>query len=229
MPRILAQVRFAWSTLSLAHALPPETLATSFQYVLGCYFGPNDAPMEDFCRWTAVARICRYWRESALSFATLWSTVSMDNPPSALISIERSRSALLDIYVPSRHRPLNDVVWDKIRDHIPRVRKLAAKVYHLDTLGAPLDSPILFPNLQIFDIHKIGTRDNHLPLLFNRYMPGLSSVRLSGISDWTPGGFAGLKRLSFGNVHQALPIGRLSISLKPIPPSSISISGRRSR
>ncbi|KAF9793404.1 hypothetical protein BJ322DRAFT_984283, partial [Thelephora terrestris] len=106
----LAQVRFARNTLSPAHALPPEILAIIFQYVLNNFFGPNDGPREDFYRWTAVTRVCRYWRESALAFATLWSTVSLDNLPAALISIERSRSAPLDVYVPS-HRPLNGV-WD---------------------------------------------------------------------------------------------------------------------
>ena len=184
-------------------------LAIIFQYVLDGYFGPNDAPREDFYEWTTVTRVCRYWRESALSFATLWSTVSMSNLPGALISIERSRNAPLDIYVPS-HRPLNGI-WDKIQNHMPRVRKLAAKVYHLDTLGTPLGTPILASNLQILDIHKVGTQDRHPPLFFNGDMPNLSSVRLSGIYNWTPNNFTGLKRLSFENVHQALPIDHLDI------------------
>lgn len=189
------------------HALPPETLVIIFRYILDSCFGPNDAPREDFYKWTAVTRVCRYWRESGLSFATLWSTVSMDNLPGALISIERSRSAPLDIYVPS-HRPL-DGILDKIRDHVPRVRKLAAKVYHFDTLNTSLGSPIFAPNLQTLDIHKIGKQNRPLPLVFNADIPNLSSVRLSGISNWTPNHFTGLKRLSFENVHQILPIDDL--------------------
>ena len=148
----------------------------------------------------------------------------MENLPGALISIERSRSAPLDICVPG-HRPPNRV-RDKIRDHMLRARKLVAKVYHLDTLGTPLGTLILVPNLQILDIHKIGTQDSHLPLLFNGYMPSPSSVRPSGISNWTPNSFTGLKRLSFENVYQVLPIDRL---LDILLPSSISSSGRRSR
>lgn len=163
--------------------------------------------MEDFYKWIAVTRVCRYWRESAFSFATLWSTVSMGDLPGALISIERSRSAPLDIYVPS-NRPLNGV-WDKIRDHIPRMRKLTAKVYHLDTLNTSLDSPIFAPNLQTLDIHKSGRRNHRLPLFFNGDIPNLSSVRLSGISNWTPNRFTGLKRLTFENVDQILPIDDL--------------------
>ena len=186
------------------HALPSETLAIIFHYVLTDCFGPNNAPGEDFYRWTAVTRVCRYWRESALLFAALWSTVPMGNLPAALISIERSRSALLDIYVPS-HRPLNGI-WDKIRDHMPRVRKLAVKVYHLDALNTSLGSPIFAPNLQTIELHKIGTQDRPLPLFFNGNTPKLSSVRLSGISNWTPNNFTGLKRLSIENVPQELPL-----------------------
>ena len=135
----------------------------------------------------------------------------MDNLPAALISIERSRSALLDIYVPS-HLPLN-TVWDKVRDHMPRVRKFAAKVYHLDSLG----SPIVAPSLQTLEIHKIGTQNHPLPLFFNGDTPNLSSVRLSGLSNWTPNRFTGLKRLSIKNVHQALPIDNLLDLLEANP------------
>lgn len=213
--RVLAQVRFARNTLSPVHTLPSETLAIIFQYVLDGYFGPSGAPREDFYKWTAVTRVCRYWRESALSFATLWSTVPMGNLPGALISIERSRSALLDIYVPS-YRPLNDV-WDEIRGHMPRVRKLAAKVYHLDTFNTPFGFPIFAPNLQTLDVHKIGTQNHPLPLFFNEATPNLTSVRLSGISNLTSNNFTGLKQLSFENVHQALPIDHLLDILEANP------------
>ena len=197
------------------HALPPETLAIIFQHVLDGCFGPNDAPREDFYKWTAVTGVCRYWRESALSFGSLWSTVPMGNLPAALISIERSRNALLDIYVPT-HRPLNGV-WDKIRDHMPRVRKLAVKVYHLDALSTSLGFPIFAPNLQTLDIHKTGTQNRPLPPFFNGATPKLSSVRLSGISNWAPNHFTGLKRLSIENVPQTLPIDNLLDILEANP------------
>ena len=197
------------------HALPPETLAIIFQYVLDGCFGPNDSPREDFYKWTIVTRVCRYWRESALTFSSLWSKVSMDNIPAAIIGIERSRSALLDIYVPG-HLSL-DGVWDKIRDHMPRVRKLVTKVYYLDALKSPLGPPIFAPNLQTFEIQKIGTQNRPLPLLFNGNLPNLSSLRLSGISDWTPNRFTGLKRLSIENVHQIQPIDDLLDILEANP------------
>jgi len=139
----------------------------------------------------------------------------MGNLPGALISIERSRSALLDIYVPS-HQPLNGI-WDKIRDHMPRVRKLAAKVYHPGALDTSLGSSIFAPNLQTLDIHKIGVQNRPLPLFFNGDMPQLSSVRLSGISDWTPNQFTGLKRLFIGNVPHPLPIDNLLDILEANP------------
>ena len=128
----------------------------------------------------------------------------MDNLPAALISIERSRSALLDIYVPS-HQPLNGV-WDKIRDQMPRVRKLTAIVYHLDALNTSLGSHISVPNLQTLEIHKIGTNNRPLPLFFGGDIPKLSSIRLKGIPDWSPNQFMGLKRLSIEKVHQGIPI-----------------------
>lgn len=139
----------------------------------------------------------------------------MANLPAALTSIERSRSALLDIYVPS-DRPLDDV-WDKIRDHMPRVRKFAVKGYHSDPLNASLGSPIFAPNLQTLDIQKIGTQNRPLPLFFNGGMPKLSSVRLSGISDWAPNHFIGLKRLSIENVPQTIPIDNLLDILEANP------------
>ena len=139
----------------------------------------------------------------------------MENLPGALISIERSRSALLDVYVPS-HQPLNSI-WDKIRDHLPRVRKLAAKVYHLDTLDVPFGSLIFAPNLKTLDICKIGTQSRPLPPLLSGATPNLSTVRLSGISNWTPNSFTGLKQLSIGNVHQILPIDHLLDLLEANP------------
>ena len=148
-------------------------------------------------------------------FTTLWSTVSLDNLPAALISIERARSALLDIYVPT-HLPLN-AIWDKIQDHMPRVRKLAAKVYHLDALSSSFGSPIVAPSLRTLEIHRIGTQNHPLPLFFNGDVPNLSSVRLSGISIWTPNHFTGLKRFSIKNVHQTLPIDSLLDLLEANP------------
>ena len=139
----------------------------------------------------------------------------MGNLPAALISIERSRSALLDIYVPS-HRPLGDA-WEEIRDHMPRVRKLAAKVYHLDALNSSLGTLIFAPNLQTLDIHKIGTQNRPVPLLFSGGMPKLSTVRLNGISNWAPNRFTGLKRLSIENVPQTLPIDNLLDILEANP------------
>ena len=139
----------------------------------------------------------------------------MGNLPGALISIERSRSALLDIYVPS-HQPLN-ATWDKIRDHMPRVRKLAAKVYHPDTLDTSLGSSIFAPNLQTLDIQKIGAQNRPLPLFFKGDVPQLSSVRLSGISDWAPNQFTGLKRLFIGNIPHPLPINNLLDILEANP------------
>jgi len=139
----------------------------------------------------------------------------MGNLPGALISIERSRSALLDIYIPS-HEPLNGV-WDKIRDHMPRVRKLAAKVYHPGTLETSLGSSIFAPNLQTLDIHKVGTQNRLLPLFFNGDMPELRSVRLSGMYSWTPNRFTGLKRLFIGDVPQPLPIDNLLDILEDNP------------
>ena len=190
-------------------------MAIVFQYVLDGYFGPRDAPREDFYKWTTVTRVCKYWRESAFSFATLWSTVSIGNLPGALTSIERSRSALLDIYVPS-HQPLNSV-WDKIRGHMPRVRKLAAKVYHPGTLDTSLGSSTFAPNLRTLDIHQVGTQNRPLPLFFNGSLPELSSVRMSGISDWTPNQFTGLKRLFIGDVPEPLPIDNLLDILEANP------------
>lgn len=139
----------------------------------------------------------------------------MDNLPIALVAMERSRSALLDIYFPS-HLPPN-AVWDKIRDHMPRVRKLAAKVYNLDALHTSLGSPIIAQSLQTLEIQKIGTQSRPLPLFFNGDMPNLSSVRLSGISNWTPNHFTGLKRLTIKDVHQALPINNLLDILEANP------------
>ena len=99
---------------------------------------------------------------------------------------------------------------------MPRVRKLAAKVYHLDTLNS-LGPPIFAPNLQTLDIHKIGTQNRPLPLFFNGDTPKLSSVRLSGISNWMPNHFTGLKRLSIEDVHQELPIDNLLDILEANP------------
>lgn len=197
------------------HALPQETLADIFQHVLNGCFGPKDAPREDFYKWTAVTRVCRYWRESALAFATLWSTVSMGNLPCAVACIERSRSAPLDIYVPS-HQPPNRV-WDEIRDHFPRVRTFAAEARQLDALSVLVGPPILAPNLQTLYIHKVGTQNRPLPLLFSGDLPKLSSVRLSGISNWVSNQFTGLKRLSIENVPQALPIDNLLDALEANP------------
>ena len=139
----------------------------------------------------------------------------MDNIPAALISIERSRGALLDVYVPS-HRPMNGV-WEKIRDHMPRVRKLAAKVYHLDAVSASLRYSILAPSLQTLEVHKIGNQDRPLPLFFNGITPKLSSVRLSGLPNWMPNKFTGLRRVCIENVEQDLPINNLLDLLESNP------------
>ncbi|KAF9793403.1 hypothetical protein BJ322DRAFT_1034511 [Thelephora terrestris] len=100
---------------------------------------------------------------------------------------------------------------------MPRVRKLAAKVYHLVQITTSLDSPTVARSLQTLEIRKIGNQNRPLPLFFGGYLPSLSSVRFSGIPNWTPNHFTGLKELSIEDVQQVLPIDTLLDILEANP------------
>lgn len=127
------------------------------------------------------SRDCQYRHESALVRHCLVDGVG--GQPPCYSDQHRALTECPILYLVPGYRPLSGV-WDKIRDHISRVRKLAVKVHHLDTLNPSLGSPIFAPNLQTLDIHKIAMRNRPLPLFFNGDKTILSSIWLRGMPNW---------------------------------------------
>ncbi|KAJ3510898.1 hypothetical protein NLJ89_g4410 [Agrocybe chaxingu] len=165
-----------------ANLLPPEALSRVFE----CLQTPIlDAPYSlpgSIHQWMAVARVCRYWRNTALSYPHLWTHIYIQHPfdDIARMHIRYSAQAPIKVYLPSTSAycrsidsdfdeepdeyPVEADLISAIALHPERVREL-----HVDYrfLAQEYPSPLFllpFPNLEALSIFT-EWQDAHAPYL----------------------------------------------------------------
>jgi hypothetical protein len=114
--RTLSAIRFIKNAHSPINRLNPESLFLVFDTLATICFQAHKP-----YKWMVVKRVCRYWRNVALSFLSLWSIVDSDYFPQAYLSLERSKSAPISVYL--RENSTRRFI-EAVLSHINRIREL---------------------------------------------------------------------------------------------------------
>ncbi|KAF9490494.1 hypothetical protein BDN71DRAFT_186874 [Pleurotus eryngii] len=133
-----------------------------------------------------VSRVCTKWREAALSFPSLWTTISQSEGPSALLAIQRSCDAPLRVYASAAvHPPSGWTSWN----HGPPTPVLSPSP---SQMSARLLDALIPHAHRIEELHIMGTDEDSVcdRALMTRPLPNLQSLTLSlnSSSIWTPFG-----------------------------------------
>jgi hypothetical protein len=105
--------------------LHPEILAVIFQFLIDDR--NRHASQRSRYRWISATHVCHYWRNAALSFPSLWSTIDYSSPNLALLCFERSGSSTsLDVRISPLSRS-DETFPEWLPALIPRIRALEVK------------------------------------------------------------------------------------------------------
>jgi len=158
--------------------LPPEILSYITQYI-------PDENARDTRLIIPVTHVCRYWRESIISTADIWTSISSRSKDLAALSLDRSKAAPLNLWLDTLQIRSNPGFPDLIAPYMQNV----------ETLFFCCAS-------------SIGELSQTLPK-FPQSMPNLQSLSLSGPArasrwDWSSDPFgpltADLTHFSLRNV-----------------------------
>ncbi|KAI0092681.1 hypothetical protein BDY19DRAFT_990382 [Irpex rosettiformis] len=197
----MSTIRNAFAPINI---LPSEILAYIFAMLVKSPRPPQFLPDLEVCKqpyaWVTVTHVCRYWRETALSFPALWSNIDSYSTLAALTFLDRSAAADARVY-------LRDAIGTSgISPSLDRGRFLQALAYHserfeeLHIQPAFRYGPVILrwfqhpaPKLQaltiMLNLNKEGTHE--LPPLFDGHIPNLKKLTLANFSQWSLHQFGG--------------------------------------
>lgn len=209
----LGSVRNAFSPIN---TLPREVLAHVFSLlsddnpIVSAYL-PDLAVRKAPYSWIVATLVCRHWRETALTFPALWSTVDSHRPFAALAFLERSAASSIRVY-------LRDAVHDaRIVPSLERARFMQSVAHHSARFtelhiqphfryGPSIISALRYPapRLKALSIMlNIGQDDgSDLPKLFGGHTPNLEQLTLANFVSWSGNDFgSGLTHLCLFDQH----------------------------
>ncbi|KAF7789079.1 hypothetical protein EIP86_000012 [Pleurotus ostreatoroseus] len=199
--RSLNSIKNAFAPIN---SLPRETLGMIFSILaascapdsnsfLPSFRTPSSPPSHE---WTVVAHVCRYWRDTALLFPTLWSTIDTSCPLAALASLDRAAQAPIHAYL------RDAVLYSSIRPSLERGRFLQSISAHTSQLAELHVQPTFrygpavlryfdrpAPQLRALSI-ALGAseeQDKTLSMLFGGETPVLTRLTLFNFARWHEG------------------------------------------
>lgn len=144
-------------------------------------------------KWTAVTHVCRHWRETALAFPSLWSTIDSDSAFAALAFLDRSFASTLQVY-------LRDAAYgSRFSPSLERARFMQTVAHHSDRFaelhiqpqfryGSNILRALKYPapQLRALSIMLNLGRDEpqELPILFDSSTPNLERLTLANFTTW---------------------------------------------
>ncbi|KAF9651511.1 hypothetical protein BDM02DRAFT_3110625, partial [Thelephora ganbajun] len=140
--------------------LPPEVFATVLTH-----------------RWPgrdliSATHVCRHWRTTLLSFASLWAEIHCTGEEQTFFFLERAKAAPLHIYLRSRFSHTALRVF--IAPNIDRIELLIANpMVTMDTTALCRDLSSPAPNLKTLVIAPRSASWQYLPTIFKGDLPGL--------------------------------------------------------
>jgi hypothetical protein len=133
----------------------------------------------------ALTQVCRHWRESIVSTPDIWALISSGNNSLAALSLERSRTALLKIYLNLRveNREFIDLL-------LPRILDIGS--LRIQGFSSPQELIMLLPDFPLStpNLRSLGLRGKHVP----------NSERNQSIDPFEPFGDS-LRHLSIHHFH----------------------------
>ncbi|KAH9949147.1 hypothetical protein B0H21DRAFT_820336 [Amylocystis lapponica] len=205
---LASAVRSLRNAFSPVHKLPCETLAQIFSMLVEppshYSFMPNVDSMTDPYAWLNATHVCRHWRDVALAFPSLWTTIDGSHPHAALTSLSRSKQAPLYVYLHDKVRrarvraTLEDGgLMSALAPHSARFVELhlEPQFHYRSTLLEEFRYPA--PQLRALSLGpNLGKADQSvLPTLFAGETPHLERLALSGFTSWPGNNFVDLTHL----------------------------------
>lgn len=149
---------------------------TDIQFCHDGRFLSGTSPYE----WITTNHICRYWRDVAMSFPSIWSTIDTHCPAMAVVCLIRLKSAPLAAEI---HPNFSEDLTQSIATHAARLRSF----YCL--MDSP-DQNLLFrsfsegaaPQLKVLDILGPRLPGFTNPALFGGRTPTVLHLKLAGFS-----------------------------------------------
>lgn len=199
-PRVTGGRAFTGAHCISGIHIPLEILRLVFEHAMGgdlAAWPPNGPLRYNMLR--TLTQVCSYWRTSAIRFASLWTTVDFGNPRVSQMFINRSRRALLDVYIPGSTFWKSNVGFsmERVKPLIPRIRRLHATCSYLRELRPLLLEKQPANSLtHLFVSCTDEVQGRNLPMLFGGKVSALVSVTLSGFRSCGDNRFSTLKHLS---------------------------------
>jgi hypothetical protein len=175
--RALSTIRFLKNAHSPINGLDPESLSLVFEALVSIGVRCNQSYM-----WMVVNRVCRYWRNTALSFPSLWSVVDSVSTITSQMCLERSKSSLISVYL---QRNCPDNLISAVLSHTSHVYELemTLKTYGDSKLLSHLireASPVLrYLSISLYDNLDVARIDVDVPILQSLTLHGISFEQLS--------------------------------------------------
>ena len=223
---VIVKLRRSKNAARPINRIPRETLANVFLFLrreVASFHEAGYATARPFHEWILCAtHVCHHWRETALMFPSLWSTVDVTRPEVVDAFTSRSGSLPLHIHVRfeggrfkrSHGTPDSDLTrrtrlpfMGNIADHSGRFRTLTM-VYPLNVqrplsdfqLPAPLlETLVIYPPAHVGHrsafggLHRIAAPS--LPTIFAESLPSLRILRVNYFTIWPNNRFHNLSVL----------------------------------
>jgi hypothetical protein len=224
----LSRIRFFRNNSNPAHRLPPEILCLIFEYATTEGHDTNEDDETDHDEWPPeghystlriITHVCSYWRASGIGCASLWTTIDTRSIEASRVFVERSRAALLDVYIPADSPSLNqcDGFLEKLVLQINRFRRLSIQFSSIESFSKKVTFTPPASKLAYLQVACENWRPLPLPPIFSNETVSLDSIHFNGIYTWKPTCFIGLKHLSLEAFEDELLIEELLDLLEANP------------
>ncbi|KII87403.1 hypothetical protein PLICRDRAFT_177156 [Plicaturopsis crispa FD-325 SS-3] len=207
------------NSFALTSRLPPEVLSEIFMFCRG----------DDFSiyalRWIAVTHVCRGWRDVALNFPRLWSSIVLKSPAWTKEMLKRSENMPLTIMGQSQYRDKKNALSLKpALKHLARISTLhlTSTSECMDELFGSVDSsaPVL-ESLELVVPTQSDSKGYNLPETFCAGLnPTLRNLFLSSCSiPWD---------FPFVNNLKVLKLELIPVASRPSVSDILGLLGRTS-
>jgi hypothetical protein len=223
---VIVKLRRSKNAARLINRIPRETLANVFLFLrreVPFVHTPEYATVRPFHEWIlCVTHVCHHWRETALMFPSLWSTIDVTRPEVVDAFTARSGSLPLHVHVRfeggrfrrARGSSDSDLAGranldfvGNLADHSGRFRTFTM-VYPLDIqdplsdfkLPAPLlETLVIYPPAPVGYRSPFSAINNRatppLPTIFAESLPSLRVLRVNYFTIWPNNRFHNLSVL----------------------------------
>ncbi|VDC06841.1 unnamed protein product [Peniophora sp. CBMAI 1063] len=209
---VMSKILHTRNRLSTCDSLPSEILEHIFMDLAGqspMSLGSKDGPVA--LGWVNVTHVSRRWRNTAINYAALWSTIAFDISQPWPVFLERSKDAPLTIIDGSGRSP-NAKHVDELSAHSQRIRVLSLGRTKLSSqciaaLGRMLHKPHLALHTILIEAggHSSSFDDILPPDLMSRVIPNVVHLDLRSMGLPLGANANSLQSLQLSHSHKSRP------------------------